>query len=172
MVPAISVWPSGSALSSSRKPISPLAPDLFSTTTGWPNLARRPSPTNRAERSVMPAGGAGTIIRSGREGKDCANAEAASSRQKARLNSARMVFRTLFRPQIDAHSLVHKLQRVGLIKRNRRLDQARAHHFVEKILHARVGHGADAERGRIAGIDDPVLLHFRNRIGQQFVGHF
>src|SRR5262245_49925162 len=61
--------------------------------TGWLNFTRRPSATNRADRSVIPAGGAGTIIRIGREGKDCAEAEAASSTQKARASSARMVSR-------------------------------------------------------------------------------
>ena len=70
-----------------------MAPGLFSTMTGWLNLTRRPSATNRADKSVMPAGGAGTSIRSGREGKDCAEAEAASNTQKARLSSARMVSR-------------------------------------------------------------------------------
>jgi hypothetical protein len=80
-------------LSNSRTAITPLPPGLFSTMTGWLNLTRRPSATNRADRSVMPAGGAGTSIRSGREGKDCAEAEAASSTQKTRLNSARMVSR-------------------------------------------------------------------------------
>src|SRR5262245_44168547 len=63
----------------------PLAPGLFSTMTGWPNFARGPSATSRAERSVMPAGGNGTISRMGREGNDCAAAAPESSRQRSRL---------------------------------------------------------------------------------------
>src|SRR5262245_35561270 len=102
--------------------------------TGWLNLTPRPSATRRAERSVIPAGGAGTIIRKGRDGKDCAKAEAASSTQKARLNGARMILpqKQSFRPQVEADFLVHELQRVRLVKRERRLDRARAHHLVVK----------------------------------------
>src|SRR5262245_59792776 len=79
----------------------PLAPGLFSTTTGWPNLARSPSATSRAERSVMPAGGNGTIKRIGREGKDCAAAAVESTRESSRL--ARRLKRERF--IIDAHGL-------------------------------------------------------------------
>ncbi len=39
----------------------------------------------------MPAGGNGTIIRIGRDGKVCAHAAAEMSRQETRLSSARMV---------------------------------------------------------------------------------
>jgi hypothetical protein len=55
-------------LSISRKPSTPLAPGRFSTMTGWLNLARSPSATSRDDRSVMPAGGNGTISRIDRDG--------------------------------------------------------------------------------------------------------
>src|SRR5262245_51018429 len=58
--------------------------------TGWLNFTRRPSATNRADRSVRTAGGGGTISRIGGEGKDGAEADAASSTQRARLSSARI----------------------------------------------------------------------------------
>src|SRR5947209_2221846 len=44
--------------------------------------------------------------------------------------------RKSFRPQIDTDLLVHELQRVGLVKRDQRLDDPRTHHLVVKILHA------------------------------------
>src|SRR5262249_58109027 len=171
----------------SRSPMTPLAPGLFSTITGWPNFARSPSATSRADRSVMPAGGNGTISRIGREGKLCAAAAADSRRQERKASSARNLFPPpffvmaelgpdmtplLFRPQVEADLLVDELQRISLVERNRRLDHAHAHHLVVEALHARVGHGADAERRGIAGIDDAVLLHLCDRKGQELVGHF
>src|SRR5436190_6729056 len=41
----------------------PPAPGLFSMTTGWPSRCESLSATARAERSVEPAGGKGTIMR-------------------------------------------------------------------------------------------------------------
>src|SRR6185503_16222839 len=55
----------------------PPAPGLFSITTGWPRRSPSLLATARAERSVDPAGGKGTIIFSGFEGKAWANAVAA-----------------------------------------------------------------------------------------------
>src|SRR4029077_9883437 len=51
--------------------------------TGWLNFTRRPSATSRADRSVIPAGGNGTISRIGRVGKDCAAAAADTRTQPA-----------------------------------------------------------------------------------------
>ncbi len=78
----------------------------------------------------------------------------------------------LLRPQIEADLLVHELGRIGLGERDRRLDHAGAHHLVVEILHMRVGHGADAERLGIAGINDAVFLQLGDGIGEQRVGHF
>src|SRR5580658_236092 len=47
---------------------------------------------------------------------------------------------------IEPNLLVHKLQGVGFAIIEVALDHAGAHHLVEKILHARVCHGADPER--------------------------
>ncbi len=49
-------------------PMFPLAPGLFSTTTGWPSAFASGSETSRAARSVEPPGEAGTIMVTGREG--------------------------------------------------------------------------------------------------------
>ena len=52
----------------------PPAPPTFSTTIGWPSDARMPSATMRAMMSVIPPGGNGTIMVTGRDGKACAAA--------------------------------------------------------------------------------------------------
>ncbi|CFW38247.1 Uncharacterised protein [Bordetella pertussis] len=49
-------------------PMMPLAPGLFSTTTGWPSSAAMPWPRLRATTSVMLPGGNGTTMRIGRSG--------------------------------------------------------------------------------------------------------
>src|SRR4029077_15996429 len=77
----------------------------------------------------------------------------------------------LLRPRGEPDLLVDEFQRVGFSEVEIRFDDAGAHHLVEEILHARVGHGADAERERIARIDDAVLLHLGDRIGDEVVGH-
>ena len=63
-------------------------------------------------------------------------------------------------------------ERVGLLVVEIRLDRRTGlHHLVEEALHARIGHGADAELRGVAGIDDAVFLHLRDREGDQLVGH-
>lgn len=52
-----------------------------------------------------------------------------------------------------------------------RLHHTRAHHLVVEARHARIGQRADTELRRVAGIDNAVLLHRRDRIGEQRVGH-
>src|SRR3954469_24504361 len=62
--------------------------------TGWLNFTRRPSATSRADRSVIPAGGNGTLSRIGRVGNDCA---AAAADRRAQPKSAAMRPRSLRR---------------------------------------------------------------------------
>src|SRR5690349_20806458 len=53
----------------------PLAPALFSTTTGWPSDSESLPPTRRAMKSAAPPGGTVTTRRIGLDGKSvCANA--------------------------------------------------------------------------------------------------
>src|SRR4051794_11177069 len=52
----------------------PPAPPWFSTSTGWPIDSCMRCATRRATMSVVPPAGNGTMMRSGFEGKDCANA--------------------------------------------------------------------------------------------------
>ena len=75
------------------------------------------------------------------------------------------------RPQIEPDLLVDELQRVGFTVIEAGLDHARAHHLVEEVPHVRIGHGADAERERVAGIDDAVFLHLGDRVGEKLVAH-
>src|SRR5579871_4893151 len=74
-------------------------------------------------------------------------------------------------PQIEPDLLADELQCVGLAVIEASLGHAGVHHLVEEVLHAGVRHGADAECRGVAGIDDAVLLHGADRIGQQVVAH-
>src|SRR6185503_15540946 len=74
-----SVYPSGAARAASAAPRPPPAPPRFSITTVWPQICDSFSPTRRAEMSVAPPGGNGTMKRTGFCGQDCAWAPAASS---------------------------------------------------------------------------------------------
>src|SRR5687767_5507457 len=61
----------------------PLAPALFSTTTGWPSACESLSPRARAARSVEPPGGNPTSSFTGRSGQPWADAsEVAKARQR------------------------------------------------------------------------------------------
>src|SRR5437588_6369505 len=73
-------------------------------------------------------------------------------------------------PQIEPDLLVDELQRVALAVIEVRFRHAGSHHFVEKIFHARIGHGANAERERVFGIGDVVFFHGVGAIGQQVRG--
>ena len=48
----ISVWPSGGAFATKSVPMLPLAPALFSTTTGWPHLSESFGAMTRARMSI------------------------------------------------------------------------------------------------------------------------
>ncbi|MNL33178.1 hypothetical protein D3C87_1550730 [compost metagenome] len=63
-----SVYPSGLLRATSCVPMMPLAPGLFSTTTGWPRSMAICLPRLRATTSVMLPGGKGTTIRIGWSG--------------------------------------------------------------------------------------------------------
>ena len=52
--PITSVYPSGAALATYSQPMLPLAPGLFSTTTGWFIALARPVATRRANASAYP----------------------------------------------------------------------------------------------------------------------
>src|SRR5438132_11807240 len=71
----ISVWPSGGDFATYSPPIICVAPGLFSTTTGWPQISESRAPMERERASVAPPGVVGTTIFTGREGKGCASAE-------------------------------------------------------------------------------------------------
>src|SRR2546421_9795167 len=58
-----------------------VAPGLFSTTTGWPQISESRAPIERDSASVAPPGVVGTTIFTGREG-NCASAADASKNRK------------------------------------------------------------------------------------------
>src|SRR5437588_6341735 len=53
-----------------------VAPGLFSTTTGWPQISESRAPIERESASVAPPGVVGTTIFTGRDGNCCASADA------------------------------------------------------------------------------------------------
>ena len=67
------------------------------------------------------------------------------------------------RTEIEPHPLVDELQCIGLLVIYGRADHPNRHHLVEKVVPARVGHRADPERKRVAGIDDAVFFQFLDR---------
>src|SRR6185437_9414457 len=77
-----------------------------------------------------------------------------------------------FGPQLDTDALIDELQRVGALNVEAGLDHAGTHHLVEEAFHASIGHGADTELDRVAGIDDAEFLHPGDGKLQQRVGHF
>jgi len=60
--PSSSVWPSAGARTTASAPSMPLAPGLFSTTTGWPSETRSFSARSRAIVSTPPPGEKGTTM--------------------------------------------------------------------------------------------------------------
>src|SRR6185503_6445512 len=70
-----SVYPSGAARAASAAPTPPPAPPRFSITTCWFQICESFSPSSRAEMSVAPPGGNGTMKRTGFCGQDCACAQ-------------------------------------------------------------------------------------------------
>ena len=64
---------------SAPAPITPEAPALFSTITGWPICAASLSAISRAITSVTPPGAHGTMKRIGRFGNSCAAAAESES---------------------------------------------------------------------------------------------
>src|SRR5690606_18184074 len=80
--------PSGVALATWSFPRIPLAPGLFSTTTGTPNRSPRCLPTSRAMVSVPPPAGYGTMRLMGLAGYGSAAPGAAAARPMAQLNQA------------------------------------------------------------------------------------
>src|SRR5579863_9697882 len=76
---------------------------------------------------------------------------------------ARHCYSRSLRPEIEPHPLVDELQGVGASIVGALVDHADRDHLVEKILPSRVGHRADPELERIAGIDDSMLFHRLDR---------
>src|SRR5262245_61999991 len=79
---------------------------------------------------------------------------------------------SVLRPQFEADRLVDEAQGIGLAEIDVGLDDSGPHHLVEKARHMRVRHRADAILQCVAGIDDAVVLHLGDGIGEQIVGHF
>ena len=66
------VVPSATACLSASAAMRPVAPGLFSTTTGCPTDSPMPSAIKRAVRSVVPPAATGTRILTGRANVTCA----------------------------------------------------------------------------------------------------
>src|SRR5262245_29430681 len=75
-------------------------------------------------------------------------------------------------PQVRADTFVDELQSVGALVVEARLHNPCTHHLVEKAFPVRIAHGPDPELHRVAGINDAMLFHLVDRIGQQTIGHF
>src|ERR1700741_4433067 len=88
-----SVEPAGAPRAAPAAPRPPPAPPRFSITTVWPQIWLSFSPSRRAEMSVAPPGGNGTMKRTGRcgqfGGEDCA---AAVETRHAPSTNARILF--------------------------------------------------------------------------------
>src|SRR5580658_3535025 len=69
-------------------------------------------------------------------------------------------------PQLDSHAMSDELQGVGALIIELRLEEPRFHHLDKKALDPCVAHGPDAERQRVARIDNTVFLHLSDRIGK------
>src|SRR5437870_10187370 len=72
-----------------------VAPGLFSTTTGWPQISESRAPIERDSASVAPPGVVGTTIFTGREGKGWAQpgGSAPKAAAKTRLYQTQVYFR-------------------------------------------------------------------------------
>src|SRR5215475_10935581 len=82
----IRVWPSGLALATKSVPMLPLAPGLFSTTTGCFHRSESLGPITRARMSMPVPVVNGTTRVTGRLGKPCACASAENRRRTAATN--------------------------------------------------------------------------------------
>ena len=78
------VWPSGGADSRLCTAITPPAPGLLSTITGWPIWADNWSASARATMSAVPPAGAGTMMRTGLPLNAKAGAASANAAVRAR----------------------------------------------------------------------------------------
>jgi hypothetical protein len=67
------------------------------------------------------------------------------------------------RTEIEPNPLVNELQRISVLVVGALVDHSNRQHFFEKILPAHVGHSANSERERIAGVDDAVLFQLLDR---------
>src|ERR1700733_10914582 len=110
------------------------------------------SPTDRAAKGIRPC----RRRDRGRRALAC-RSETSSPRREARAvlrNAIRSPLTSLLgslRPQLEPDFLVDELQRVGLAIIKRRRGDSGPYHLLEKLLHARIGHGADSGRACIAG---------------------
>ena len=92
------VWPSGLLLAARSAAIAPLAPGLFSTTTGTPKMRLRPSAMLRAAWSVAEPGPNGTRMRIGPLGKLSA---------RARLGAARVLVAAMRKRRVIMPDCIH-----------------------------------------------------------------
>src|SRR5258706_15041723 len=72
-------YPSGAECATSSTPRLPPAPGLFSTEIGWPRTLVISMAAARVAMSTAPAGGKGTTMRSGLEGKAWLHASSGAS---------------------------------------------------------------------------------------------
>ena len=89
------VWPSGGAAFSACTAIAPPAPGLFSTITGWPISLEIDSARMRATTSIVPPGGAGTMIFTGLLVQACRQRRGGDRQQGRQRLQAEAVFRGL-----------------------------------------------------------------------------
>src|SRR5690606_7511964 len=91
-----------SALARACAATTPLAPGLFSTTTGWPRLLVSPWATTRATVSGSPPAAYGTMNRIGRDGNVSAESAACAQYGAARpIATPSMVDRAIRKPRRD-----------------------------------------------------------------------
>src|SRR5262245_7214902 len=151
MLPNSKVEPSGSAFATCLAPSAPAAPARFSTITGWPSRRGSCWLTMRAATSTGPPGGNGTIILSGRAGRDCADAAAPSEMSRTAANANRLAIIAVGSRSIDLD-----VGRIGDRRPARRL----AGDEVRKILRrADAGLGVQARKPALRLLRSQDVIH-------------
>src|SRR5262249_1314649 len=143
MLPIRSVWPSGAAFTTSVEPMMPPAPDLLSTTQDCPQACCSQAANRRATMSVVPAGAAGTTMRT-----LCAGFQAASARSAA---GNRAVVGSV-------NAAVRAVRRVSV----RIMDSLQIINVADNAYHARTGKNAPIAVSIFGAVTSRnSLVHFK-----------
>ena len=116
-----SMWPSGSAFTTSSTPMLPFAPGRVSTTNGCSKVLLKSSASARARKSTEPPGGLVAMMRTVRLGQGCCacertgRAHAASGATKQKIERAFIYARIIPKARRRTAALSRKRDRGHLI---------------------------------------------------------